>query len=132
MRQKCPFCPAQREKSPEGFSGSQSPGSSRNRSTSQAQGRKVQKTGGPGKRSIVLRLWRWMLRILYSQSGGIPPPPALRGPPPPLWSALPPPPNPNPPPNPAPGGETPRSSAFPLASLRLHPRSPCDGGGEAY
>ncbi|GFO43290.1 hypothetical protein PoB_006979500 [Plakobranchus ocellatus] len=38
---------AQGEKSPEGFSGSQSPGSSRNRSTSQVQGRKVQKTIGP-------------------------------------------------------------------------------------
>ncbi|GFO39770.1 hypothetical protein PoB_006627500 [Plakobranchus ocellatus] len=32
---------------------------------------------------------------------------------------------------PPPGGETPRSSAFPFASLPLHPRSPCDGGGEA-
>ncbi|GFO40542.1 hypothetical protein PoB_006704700 [Plakobranchus ocellatus] len=55
-----------------------------------------------GKPSIVLRLWRWMLRILYPQSGEIPPPPAPRGPPPPLWSALLPLPNPNPPPNPAP------------------------------
>ncbi|GFN98876.1 hypothetical protein PoB_002538200 [Plakobranchus ocellatus] len=86
------------------------------------------------KQSINLRLWRWMLRILYPQSGGIPPPPAPRGPPPTLWSALPPSPNPNPPPNPtpAPGGESPRSSAFPLASLPLHPRSPGDGGGEGY
>ncbi|GFO50021.1 RNA-directed DNA polymerase from mobile element jockey [Plakobranchus ocellatus] len=50
-----------------------------------------------GKLSIVLPLWRWMLRIRQPQSGGIPPPP------PPLWSALPPPPNPNPPPNPPPG-----------------------------
>ncbi|GFN99156.1 nucleic-acid-binding protein from mobile element jockey [Plakobranchus ocellatus] len=54
------------------------------------------------KPSIILRLWRWMLRILYPQSGGIPPPPAPRGPPPPLWSALLPPPNPNPHPNPTP------------------------------
>ncbi|GFO49495.1 hypothetical protein PoB_007600000 [Plakobranchus ocellatus] len=30
---------------------------------------------------------------------------------------------------PAPGGETPRSSAFPLASLPLRPRSLGDGGG---
>ncbi|GFO32996.1 hypothetical protein PoB_005950100 [Plakobranchus ocellatus] len=51
-----------------------------------------------GKHSIVLRLWPWMLRIRYPQSGGIPQPPAPQGPPPPLWSALPPPPNPNPPP----------------------------------
>ncbi|GFO24753.1 long-chain fatty acid transport protein [Plakobranchus ocellatus] len=29
-----------------------------------------------GKHSMVLRLWRWMLRILYPQFGGIPPPPA--------------------------------------------------------
>ncbi|GFO27407.1 hypothetical protein PoB_005391200 [Plakobranchus ocellatus] len=35
-------------------------------------------------------------------------------------------------PPPAPGGETPRSSAFPFASLPLYPRSPCDGGGKAY
>ncbi|GFO41827.1 nucleic-acid-binding protein from mobile element jockey [Plakobranchus ocellatus] len=34
-------------------------------------------------------------------------------------------------PPPAPGGETPRSSAFLLASLPLHHRDPCDGGGEA-
>ncbi|GFO28671.1 Pol-like protein [Plakobranchus ocellatus] len=32
---------------------------------------------------------------------------------------------------PPPGGETPRSSAFPFAFLSLHPRSPCDGGCEA-
>ncbi|GFO37226.1 RNA-directed DNA polymerase from mobile element jockey [Plakobranchus ocellatus] len=38
----------------------------------------------------------------------------------------PPPPNPNPPPNPAP------RSRRRNASLPLHPRSPCDGGGEAY
>ncbi|GFO45335.1 hypothetical protein PoB_007184000 [Plakobranchus ocellatus] len=30
-----------------------------------------------GKHSIVLRLWPWMLRIRYPQSGGIPPPSAL-------------------------------------------------------
>ncbi|GFO24492.1 nucleic-acid-binding protein from mobile element jockey [Plakobranchus ocellatus] len=75
------------------------------------QNLKYQPSAGPkskkdrrplGKQSIVLRLWRWMLRILYPQSGAIPPPPAPQGPPPPLWSALPPPPNPNPPPNPAP------------------------------
>ncbi|GFN87446.1 RNA-directed DNA polymerase from mobile element jockey [Plakobranchus ocellatus] len=36
-------------------------------------------------------------------------------------------------PPPAPGGVTPRSSAFPFASLPLYPRSPCDGGGgKAY
>ncbi|GFO50066.1 retrovirus-related pol polyprotein from type-1 retrotransposable element r1 [Plakobranchus ocellatus] len=65
-------------------------------------GPKSQKDRRPlGKLSIVLRLWRLMLRMLYPQSGGIPPPPAPRGPPPPLWSALPHPPNPNPPPNPA-------------------------------
>ncbi|GFN90351.1 LOW QUALITY PROTEIN: hypothetical protein PoB_001685700 [Plakobranchus ocellatus] len=52
--------------------------------------------------------------------------PAPRGPPPPLWSGLPPPPNLNPLPR-----ETPRSSAFPLASLPLHPQGPCDGVGEA-
>ncbi|GFO04051.1 Gag-like protein [Plakobranchus ocellatus] len=73
-----------------------------------------------GKQSIILRLWPWMLRIRYPQSGRIPPPPAPRGPPPPLWSDLPPPPNPNPP------------SKFPFASLTLYPRSPCDGGGEAH
>ncbi|GFO04503.1 hypothetical protein PoB_003100800 [Plakobranchus ocellatus] len=38
-----------------------------------------------GKHSIVLRLWRWMMRILYPQSGGIPPPSAPRGPQPSLW-----------------------------------------------
>ncbi|GFN98583.1 RNA-directed DNA polymerase from mobile element jockey [Plakobranchus ocellatus] len=42
-----PSAPPKGKKSREEFSGSQSPGSSRNRSTSQAQGRKVQKTGGP-------------------------------------------------------------------------------------
>ncbi|GFN88476.1 hypothetical protein PoB_001498200 [Plakobranchus ocellatus] len=35
-------------------------------------------------------------------------------------------------PPPAHGGETPRSFAFPIASLPLHPRSPGDGGGEGY
>ncbi|GFO49996.1 hypothetical protein PoB_007650100 [Plakobranchus ocellatus] len=42
-----PLLPRPMGKSPEGFAGSQSPGSSRNRSTSQAQGRKVKKTGNP-------------------------------------------------------------------------------------
>ncbi|GFN81944.1 RNA-directed DNA polymerase from mobile element jockey [Plakobranchus ocellatus] len=86
------------------------------------------------RETLFLLLWRWMLRILYPQSGGIPPPPSPRGPPPPLWSALPPPPNPNPLQisSAARGGETPRSSAFPLASLPPQPRSPCDGGGKGY
>ncbi|GFO22631.1 hypothetical protein PoB_004913600 [Plakobranchus ocellatus] len=71
-----------------------------------------------GKQSIVLRLWRWMLRILYPQSGGIPPPQlpeGLRFP----MGALPPPPNPNPPPNPAP-----RPRRRNPKVLRLTPRLP--------
>ncbi|GFO27875.1 hypothetical protein PoB_005438000 [Plakobranchus ocellatus] len=47
MAAEVPLLPRPRGRNPEGFSGSQSPGSSRNQSTSQAQGRKVQKTGGP-------------------------------------------------------------------------------------
>ncbi|GFN76788.1 hypothetical protein PoB_000329400 [Plakobranchus ocellatus] len=84
---------------------------------------KSKRQGPLGNHSIVLCLWPWNLRRLYLQSGKIPPRPAPRGPSPPLWSALPPLQTSNslqiPPP--ARGGEIPRSSAFPLASLPLHP-----------
>ncbi|GFN96536.1 hypothetical protein PoB_002304200 [Plakobranchus ocellatus] len=74
------------------------------------------------KQSNVLRLWRWMLKMIYPQSGGIPPPPA----PPPLWSALPPPLNLNPPPNPAssPRRRKPKVLCLPLRlPTPLPPRS---------
>ncbi|GFO40935.1 nucleic-acid-binding protein from mobile element jockey [Plakobranchus ocellatus] len=72
-----------------------------------------------GKQSIVLRLWPWILRIRYPQSGGIPPPPAPRGLPPPLWSAPHPPPNSSPPSNPVP-----RPRRRNPKVLRLPPRFP--------
>ncbi|GFO00782.1 hypothetical protein PoB_002728700 [Plakobranchus ocellatus] len=71
MREKCPFCSAQGEKSPEGFSISQFPETSETEALAKrrAENSKRQKAL---RETIILRLWLWKLRILYPLSGELP------------------------------------------------------------